>query len=55
MRFNSRPNQRRDGVGALGAIAPGLTVLVWWGTGQGPQEAHPGGEELSQARPLLSL
>ena len=25
-----------DGVEALGAIAPGLTLFVWWGRGQGP-------------------
>jgi hypothetical protein len=37
-----------DGVEALGAIAPGLTLFLWWGTGQGPPGAHLGGEELSR-------
>ena len=36
-----------DGVEVLGAIAPGPTLLLWWGTGQEPQGAHLGGEELS--------
>ena len=28
------------------AIAPRLTLFLWWRTGQGPQGAHLGGEDL---------